>query len=135
MPSDIQLVLGPFFHEEPQVMQDPFSPQGIPNNRLVQLIETQRAQLNCVSVDWPKSHCLLADIGEYLARSAMILSQLAAELADGQHITSYAKETVRKMKEKTDFSDLDDLDYFDSKHTSLRLADTISMASESRDKF
>ncbi|KLJ13167.1 hypothetical protein EMPG_11889 [Blastomyces silverae] len=101
-------------------MPDPFSPQGIPDISFVELVEDRRGQLSCVAADWPDSRCLLADIGEYLVRSAVILSHLAKDLADGHHIKTYATQTINDMKEATDFSDLDPLDYFDSKHSSLK---------------
>ncbi|OAT08716.1 hypothetical protein BDBG_04955 [Blastomyces gilchristii SLH14081] len=101
-------------------MPDPFSPQGIPDIAFVELLEDRRGQLGFVAADWPDSRCLLADIGEYLVRSAVILSHLAKDLADGHHIKTYAIQTINDMKETTDFSDLDPLDYFDSKHSSLK---------------
>ncbi|OJD28436.1 hypothetical protein ACJ73_00151 [Blastomyces percursus] len=101
-------------------MPDPFSPQGIPDIAFVELVEDRRGQLSFVAADWPDSCCLLADIGEYLVRSAVILSRLAKDLADGHHIKTYATQTINDMKETSDFSDLDPLDYFDSKHSSLK---------------
>ncbi|KAG5296979.1 hypothetical protein I7I48_05958 [Histoplasma ohiense] len=118
-------------------MPDPFSPRGIPDMAFVELVEERRAQLSLVAADWPDSPCLLADIGEYLVRSAVILSHLAKDLADGQHIKVYATQTINDMKNDTDFSDLDPLDYFDSKHSSLKdLASQLEeMASEIRSRW
>ncbi|EER45129.1 predicted protein [Histoplasma capsulatum H143] len=118
-------------------MPDPFSPRGIPDMAFVKLVEERRAQLSLVAADWPDSPCLLADIGEYLVRSAVILSHLAKDLADGQHIKVYATQTINDMKKDTDFSDLDPLDYFDAKHSSLKdLASQLEeMASEIRSRW
>jgi len=115
-------------------MKGPLSPNGIPNGWLVDLIESHLTRLPPIAAGWPDSPCLLADIGEYLIRCIRTLSQLADELAQGQHINLYATQTIDDMNYDTDFSDLGLLDYFDNKHASLKsLASQLQVAAQDLD--
>jgi hypothetical protein len=66
------------------------------------------------------SSCLLADIGDYLVRSSTVLSRLADSVASGPHIESYVNATMDVMERETGFSDLQLLEYMNSKHSSLQ---------------
>jgi len=80
--------------------------------------ELTNAQHN--AQEWRTTSCLLQDIGNFLARTTTILSKVADHVVNGEEIHRYAAGRVREMDDETDMSELDPLDYLQSKHTSLK---------------
>lgn len=87
---------------------------------LTTLVRKELEELVMLSDEWTSSGCLLADIGEFLRQATGLLSQLAAVLANGGHVQTYAKVRLKEMSKQTDFSDLRHVDYMNAQHNRIR---------------
>jgi hypothetical protein len=84
------------------------------------IIKKKLAEIIRLIPPWPDRGCLLADMGEYLVRSAWMLSRLAYSVVYGQYVDVYTRSKIAEMEREHDFSELDALDYLDEKHSSLK---------------
>ena len=92
----------------------------ISSERVKDIIQEKLSTVRIPVSEWRDSGCLLADMGDYLLRATHHLSQLADALVNGHHVDIYIKQRVEDTEQENDFSDLDILQYLDSKHNSLK---------------
>ena len=92
--------------------------QGI---KLKDVIHEELGKINSeIPMPYHESGCLFADAGDFLARAAILLSQLATGIARSKHLDAYVEAKTEEMEEDHDFSQLKLLEYLEAKHASVK---------------
>jgi hypothetical protein len=70
---------------------------------------------------WEDTACTLAQIGEFVVRATIMLSQLTNRLVDGDHVHKYTQDRMRDMNNEHELSDMTFMYYMSDKLASLKL--------------
>lgn len=70
--------------------------------------------------EWSPSACTMQDIGDYLTKTAAMLSDLAQKVVNSDDVDDYGKERVQQALEFNELSELDVVSYLTEKHRSLK---------------
>jgi hypothetical protein len=91
-----------------------------PNIWLENISRQEIADIRNSSIERQDSGCVLADMGDFLVRATLLLSQLPDSMTAEKHVSIYTSAKLEEMDRKDDFSELHGLDYLHKKHASLK---------------
>lgn len=91
---------------------------------LQSLVKRELEQIVASQPPLPDSGCLLEDLGIFLVQASAVLSRLSRGVVDGEHINTYAKNTIEIMTIQDGFSNLQPIDYMHDKHNTLKYITT-----------
>lgn len=93
---------------------------GAPNTWLDGVV---RARVGSVAARGPApmaSGVVLVDIGDFLLKVLEQMSRFVESFVSGDHINTYIRSMVNQMENEHGFSELDELEYLDKIHRSLK---------------
>lgn len=81
-------------------------------------------ELNRLSTrgEWEPSSCTMQDIGDYLTKTAAMLSELAQNVVNSDDVDNYGIKRVQEAMEYNQLSELSVVSYLTDKHNSLKYA-------------